>query len=602
MMMASTSNKRQKEMENAKYIVVGGGIAGVSCAEQLAAHDSQSKILIISASRSLKGIRNYVRVTSKLEEFEVVEQPLDFMQQDHDNIRAIQARVDHIDSENRKLYTSDGQVFGFEKLCLASGGSPKLLFHHPSVLGIRDTETVEELRRRLADAKHVVVVGNGAIALETVHSIKDVEVTWIMKEDYMGSTFFDASADGFFRSVLSSQEKTIAGHGNESSGTEASVVSSSGRETDVYGNALGPNWMKLLNERSSDDRINWNYSRSNLYFETNSWPEMIRAHGPARTGVLQDGEWHEFRQLRTARGTNVDGSLFTEADPQYASGSKLELQLSSGRKISCDLIVSATGVHPNVSMAMTAPAPTNVQDDFAPSNDGVFMLGKDGGLRVNSKMQTTGSSHIFAAGDCASVRWPPSKLWFQMRLWSQARLQGMYVADCINLGDEGIESELFTAAYNFELFTHITTFLGLKVVLLGLYNGQGLGEHYEEAIKNCKVSRTDNKIEGEGNIEHSANDINHGNQLIDGGKLASEAMQTGNIKILYRVSPPDTTNNFEGEYIKLVLLNGRVVGAILVGETELEETCENLILNGVNVQALDIDILNPEVDIEDYFD
>ena len=102
--MASSSSplKRQKEMESSTYIVVGGGIAGVSCAEQLAAHDSQSDILIIAASRSLKGvrrrpfrlflsikmpsllsvvilylfvqIRNYVRVTSKLEQFEVVEQ------------------------------------------------------------------------------------------------------------------------------------------------------------------------------------------------------------------------------------------------------------------------------------------------------------------------------------------------------------------------------------------------------------------------------------------------------------------------------------------------------------------------------------------------
>lgn len=60
---------------------------------------------------------------------------------------------------------------------------------------------------------------------------------------------------------------------------------------------------------------------------------------------------------------------------------------------------------------------------------------------------------------------------------------------------------------------------------------------------------------------------------------------------------------FKGvEFIKIVLQNGRVVGAILIGETDLEETFENLILNQIDVSALGEDLLNPDVDIEDYFD
>ncbi len=65
------------------------------------------------------------------------------------------------------------------------------------------------------------------------------------------------------------------------------------------------------------------------------------------------------------------------------------------------------------------------------------------------------------------------------------------------------------------------------------------------------------------------------------------------------------------------LMGRRVVGAVLIGETDLEETFENLILNGLfaldlawfrlNPQGADIsslgdDILNPSVDIADYFD
>jgi hypothetical protein len=56
------------------------------------------------------------------------------------------------------------------------------------------------------------------------------------------------------------------------------------------------------------------------------------------------------------------------------------------------------------------------------------------------------------------------------------------------------------------------------------------------------------------------------------------------------------------EYIKLAVRNGRVVGALLIGDTELEEVFENLILNRLDVSALGVGLLDPEVDIADYFD
>jgi len=43
-------------------------------------------------------------------------------------------------------------------------------------------------------------------------------------------------------------------------------------------------------------------------------------------------------------------------------------------------------------------------------------------------------------------------------------------------------------------------------------------------------------------------------------------------------------------------------GAILIGDTGLEETFENLILNQVDLSSYGEDLLNPDIDIEDYFD
>ena len=52
----------------------------------------------------------------------------------------------------------------------------------------------------------------------------------------------------------------------------------------------------------------------------------------------------------------------------------------------------------------------------------------------------------------------------------------------------------------------------------------------------------------------------------------------------------------------MVLRGGRMVGAVLIGETDLEETFENLILNQMDLTDYKDELLNPNIDIEDYFD
>ena len=44
------------------------------------------------------------------------------------------------------------------------------------------------------------------------------------------------------------------------------------------------------------------------------------------------------------------------------------------------------------------------------------------------------------------------------------------------------------------------------------------------------------------------------------------------------------------------------VGAVLIGETGLEETFENLILDGINLEAFGPDLLDTDFDTSDFFD
>ncbi len=93
-----------------------------------------------------------------------------------------------------------------------------------------------------------------------------------------------------------------------------------------------------------------------------------------------------------------------------------------------------------------------------------------------------------------------------MRLWTQARQMGAWAARA--MVDARAEQD-----FCFELFAHMTTFFGMKTVLLGRFNAQGLDPARCEAI--------------------------------------------------VRTSPGV-------EYVKVVIEDGRVVGALLIGDTDLE--------------------------------
>ena len=66
------------------------------------------------------------------------------------------------------VVTETGNTYFYKKLCICTGGRPNIIAELPCVIGIRDTESVQQLTSRLSKARRVVIVGNGGIALELV--------------------------------------------------------------------------------------------------------------------------------------------------------------------------------------------------------------------------------------------------------------------------------------------------------------------------------------------------------------------------------------------------------------------------------------------------
>ncbi|MGH0134758.1 UNVERIFIED_CONTAM: hypothetical protein FKN15_006931 [Acipenser sinensis] len=186
------------ESEKCKFLIVGGDIAGVTCAEQ---------------------------VSKVLEDFDVEEQPHSFLEERNPNVRVIQSAVKALAADQHTVCTEDGRRYEYEKLCICAGARPKPITHgNPHVLGIRDTDTVtidflhlinsgalfvafvcmQIFQKRLSSARRIAVVGNGGIALELVYEIEGCEVIWAVKDKAMGNTFCDAGAAQFLVPQLES--------------------------------------------------------------------------------------------------------------------------------------------------------------------------------------------------------------------------------------------------------------------------------------------------------------------------------------------------------------------------------------------------------------
>ncbi|VDK61374.1 unnamed protein product [Cylicostephanus goldi] len=191
------------------YVIVGGGIAGVSCVRRLlvSLDESDDSIVLVSAGRRVKTVHNWTKVGQYTEQFDVSE---DETVSDDPRLSHIQAEVVGWNHEKKELYLDNRtEPLKYDRLCIATGANAISPFSNKKVVTIRDTESAEQLQKRLKGAKHVAVVGNGGIATEVVFEMVGVAITWIIRDNTISSVFFTPKFSEFFRKRMA--EGRLAG-------------------------------------------------------------------------------------------------------------------------------------------------------------------------------------------------------------------------------------------------------------------------------------------------------------------------------------------------------------------------------------------------------
>lgn len=174
--MASYDPKKDKR----RYVIVGAGPAALSCAETLRQSGFQGEIVMLGEEQALPYDRTNLSKMifgASLPKFLLRKE--EFFAQHGINVHA-NSKVAHIDYEANMVYTRDFQRIPFDKLLLATGGSPR----KPNVPGINlenvlvlrnihdQTRLQSLLQNKEQPIKNIVVIGASFIGMETASAIK----------------------------------------------------------------------------------------------------------------------------------------------------------------------------------------------------------------------------------------------------------------------------------------------------------------------------------------------------------------------------------------------------------------------------------------------
>ena len=182
-------------MPSVKHLLIGGGLASAEAAKQIRRVDAEGSIALVSDEPLLP--YNRPPLSKEYLRGEATE-PLEFASAaDYEELRVttvLGSAVTSLDAAASTATLDNGEVYTYERVLLATGGSPvRLPVPGADLAGVyylRNASDADAIGAAAREAKRAVVVGAGFIGLETAASLRQMglDVTVIEMADAVGST------------------------------------------------------------------------------------------------------------------------------------------------------------------------------------------------------------------------------------------------------------------------------------------------------------------------------------------------------------------------------------------------------------------------------
>jgi len=172
------------------YLIVGDGIAGSSAAETLREEDPEADVTVVTD----EGEALYNRILIK--EFakgKLPEAPISIHEPEWYDERDIDLRlntyVTDVDADAHEVHTHEGDTLDYDKLLIATGGTPaQLPVENSDAEGVHHFWTFQDarkIREHAAEADSGIVVGAGLLGIDlaAVCGAQDIDAHYLMRGD-----------------------------------------------------------------------------------------------------------------------------------------------------------------------------------------------------------------------------------------------------------------------------------------------------------------------------------------------------------------------------------------------------------------------------------
>ncbi|MCS5489747.1 NAD(P)/FAD-dependent oxidoreductase [Algoriphagus limi] len=194
-------------MNNSKHIVIlGNGIAGITCARHLRKQSNSVRITVISGESKYFFSRTALMyVFMGHMKFEHT-QPYENWFWGKNRIDLKEGWVEKVDFQGKELHFQSGEKLAYDQLVLATGSQPnKFGWPGQDLIGVQGLYSKQDLelmeQNTSSDVNHAVIVGGGLIGIEMAEMLayKGISVTFIVRET------------GFWRNILPKEESELVG-------------------------------------------------------------------------------------------------------------------------------------------------------------------------------------------------------------------------------------------------------------------------------------------------------------------------------------------------------------------------------------------------------
>jgi 3-phenylpropionate/trans-cinnamate dioxygenase ferredoxin reductase subunit len=180
------------------YIIVGGGLAGASAIEGIRELDKKGSLLMIGREKHLPYDRPHLSKKlwfGKKKVEDIFLHKHEFYTQNNAAV-AVGTTVKALDAVGKTVADHMGKTYRFEKLLLATGGTPRTLpIPGGNLEGIcyyRYLDDYLQIRQKASAGRSAVIIGGGFIGSEIAAAlnINNVDVTMIFPDPYLVSRIF----------------------------------------------------------------------------------------------------------------------------------------------------------------------------------------------------------------------------------------------------------------------------------------------------------------------------------------------------------------------------------------------------------------------------